>query len=78
MPIKDIVWNLAMESRGVRVMQWGGAGGSVGTGAREGTERGKRIWGRSKVRNAKEGDSQSSGKKIDIATTSSPTGRMQR
>ena len=39
MPIKDIVWNLAMESRGVRVMQWGGAGGIVGTGAREGTER---------------------------------------
>ena len=28
--------------QGVRVMQWGGAGGSVGTGAREGTEREER------------------------------------
>ena len=62
---------------------WGLAG--VGGGAVWGQEpekghreRGKRIWGRPKVKNAKEGDSHRSGKKMDIATTSSPTGRMWR
>lgn len=45
-PMKDMVWNSAMESRGMRVMQWGGAGGRVGTGAREGhRERGKEDLG---------------------------------
>ena len=58
-------------------MGWGG--GQCGDRSqRRDRERGKRIWGRSKIRNAKEGDSHRSGKKMDIATTSSPTRRMWR
>lgn len=58
-------------------MGWGG-GQCRDRSQRRDRERGKRIWGRSKVRNDKEGDSHRSGKKMDIATTSSPTGRMWR